>query len=212
MGKIISTDYGEIEILSSVEVVRRRPEMWLGDLSQKSLLADLIFEALCHALDEVLDGRCHYIQINIESTGSVCLQYDVGIPLTIYPETGKSLADSIFTEHSACHNLKKHLHIMVGSEYCQYSLATLNAVCSEFHVNTVFEGQRGSQVYFQGVAQQDFVITTCGDSDGTQIKFTFDELFLGHREIQLAHLQSKIAKLRQNFAVKLDIFYDSNPV
>ncbi|MGG6295763.1 hypothetical protein ACQ4M4_15350 [Leptolyngbya sp. AN02str] len=200
----------EIEILSSVEAVRRRPVLWLGDLKRENLFEDLIFEALCHALDEALEHRCRHIQISIEPAGEVFLQYDAGIPLTIHPKTGRPAADVFFTELSACHNLKKHIE--VGSNYCQYGLAALNAVCSEFRVDTVCDGQHGKQVYIQGKTAQDFIISASNDRDQTQLRFIFDEVLLGHHEIQLARLLVKAEKIEQDFAVKLDIVYGSTTV
>ncbi len=200
----------EIEILSSVEAVRCRPWMWLGELKRENLFEDLILEALCHAIDEALDQRCKHIQISIEPAGTVFLQYDAGIPLTIHSKTGRPDADVFLTELLACHNLKKHIE--VGSNYCQYGLAALNAVCSEFRVDTVCDGLRGQQVYIQGKAARDFIISASNDRDQTQFRLIFDEALLGHHEIQLDRLQVKAERIEQDFAVKLDIAYGSTPV
>ncbi|XGV98014.1 MAG: hypothetical protein ACAF41_03570 [Leptolyngbya sp. BL-A-14] len=199
----------EIEILSSVEAVRLRPELWLGDLGRESLFEDLIFEALCHAIDEALDHCCKHIQIAIESNGAMSLQYDAGIPLALHPETGRPAADILFTELLACHKLKKHIE--VGSEYCQYGLAALNAVCFEFRVDTVCKNQRGTQTYIKGKAAQDFVISDSDGSDRTQFRFSFDEELLGHHEVQRDRLQAKAEKIMQDFIVQLDIVDASTP-
>jgi DNA gyrase/topoisomerase IV subunit B len=64
-------------------IVRCRPSAYLGDLEREDLFDDLIFEALCHSIDEAIEGNCTKIQITIETAGSILVQYDAGISLAI---------------------------------------------------------------------------------------------------------------------------------
>jgi DNA gyrase/topoisomerase IV subunit B len=192
----------EIEVIPGLEAIRRCPEFYLGNLERKELFEALVFEALCHAINEAINHHCKRIQIDIDSAGAVCIQYDVGIPLDL-DYTGRPVADVLLTELLACHNLKKHIE--VGSKYCQYGLAALNAVCSEFQVDTVCNGLCGQQIYHKGMATQDFNIAPSQDIEQTRFRFLFDEELLGCHEIDGDRLQVKAKELVQSFQSQLQI-------
>jgi DNA gyrase/topoisomerase IV subunit B len=194
---------GDIQVLPALESVRRRPRMYVGELERKELFDDLILEALCHAIDEAADLNCKHIAISIESSGSVLIQYDAGLSLDIYPKSGQRPAHVLLTVIGACHNLKKHIE--VGSEYCRYGLAVLNAMCSEFQVNTTYNGQSGQQIYQKGSAEQDFSISPSTASNQTQFCFTLDEEILGKHEVHIESLQAKMRELEQAFESRLNI-------
>jgi DNA gyrase/topoisomerase IV subunit B len=192
-----------IQVLQGLEYVRRRPHLYVGELEREELFDDLILEALCHAIDEAVDLNCKQIAIDIKSSGTVLIQYDAGISLDIHPKSGKRTVHVLLTSIGACHNLKKHTE--VGSEYCRYGLAVLNAMCSEFQVSTVYNGQSGQQVYRKGDAEQDFVLSSSKASNQTQFCFTLDEDFLGKHEVHIESLQARIEKLEQVFESRLSI-------
>jgi DNA gyrase/topoisomerase IV subunit B len=184
----------EINIIEGLEIIRCRPSAYLGDLERGDLFDDLIFEALCHSIDEAIEGNCTKIQITIETAGSILVQYNAGMSLAI--DQGKPLAETLLTVLHACHNLKKNIEI--GSRYCQFGLAVLNAVCSEFQVDTVCNNQQGSQFYRQGKPEQDFIIVASNIIDQTRFRFILDKELLGHHEINLDNLRSKALELMQN--------------
>jgi DNA gyrase/topoisomerase IV subunit B len=192
-----------IQVLQGLEHVRRRPHMYVGELEREELFDDLILEALCHAIDEAADLNCKQIAIDVKSSGTILIQYDAGISLDIHPKSGKRTVHVLLTSIGACHNLKKHIE--VGSEYCRYGLAVLNAMCSDFQVSTVCNGQSGQQVYRKGDAEQDFMISSSSASNQTQFCFTLDEDLLGRHEVHIESLQARIAKLEQLFESQLSI-------
>jgi DNA gyrase/topoisomerase IV subunit B len=195
----------EIFALEGLDAIRCRPNMYLGELEREDLFDELVFEALCHAIDESVDNHCKNIQVYIEDlSGAVSIHYDVGISLDINTTTGKSLVTSLFTELLACHNLKKHIE--VGSKYCQYGLAVLNAVCSHLEVDTVKRGQRSLQTYTKGKLTEDFLVpSNLEDTEGTNVRFFFDDELLGKHEIHLDRLESKAKELIQDFRLNIKI-------
>ena len=195
-------DDGDIVVLEGLDAIRRRTDMFLGSLERDDLFDDLIFEALCHAIDEALDDRCKYINIDIDRSGIVSIQYDACMSLEL-KRNGKPKADSYFSELYACHNLKKHIE--VGSKYCQHGLYLLNAVCSEFEVDIVDRGKWGKQTYIKGKVDREFVIVDTNEIDRTHLQFRFDEELLGKHTIHLHLLQSKADELMQDLGVKVSI-------
>jgi DNA gyrase/topoisomerase IV subunit B len=197
----------EIEILSGLETIRRRPHLYLGDLGRENLFDDLILEALCHAIDEAMESNCHDILIQIRAAGVILVQYDAGINLELNSTSGKRLADILLTELQACHNLKKHLE--VGSKYCQYGLAVLNALCAKFQVETVWKGECGTQVYIEGKADRNFEIVPSDHNDQTIFHFSFDKELLGEHDVHLDYIQSKLKEIDQVLRLKLNIICSS---
>jgi DNA gyrase/topoisomerase IV subunit B len=193
----------EIEVLPGLEAIRRRPSLYLGELERENLFDDLILESLCHAVDEAVELSCKHISISLNPAGAIFIQYDAGMPLDLQPESGRPLADILLTELLACHNLKKNIEI--GSKYCQYGLAVLNALCSEFQVKTVCNGQCGKQVYFRGEAKHAFVISPSSDTDQTQFYFIIDEELLGNHVFHIEQIQVKMKELEQEFGSQLRI-------
>jgi DNA gyrase/topoisomerase IV subunit B len=197
----------EIEILSGLETIRRRPQLYLGDLGRENLFDDLILEALCHAIDEAMESNCHDILIQIGAAGVILLQYDVGINLEIDSTSGRRLVDILLTELQACHNLKKHLE--VGSKYCQYGLAVLNALCAEFQVETVSKGECGKQVYIEGKADKKIEIVPSDRNDQTIFHFSFDKELLGQHDVHLDCIQAKLNEIDQVLGLNLNIICSS---
>jgi DNA gyrase/topoisomerase IV subunit B len=195
-------DDGDIVVIEGVDAIRRRTDMFLGKLERDDLFDELIFEALCHAIDEALDDRCKHINIDIDRAGIVSIQYDACMSLEL-KRNGKPKADSYFGELYACHNLKKHIE--VGSKYCRHGLYLLNAVCSEFKVDIVERGKWGKQTYIKGKVDQEFIIADTNEIDRTHFQFRFDEELLGKHTIHLDRLQLKADELMQDLGVKVSI-------
>lgn len=192
----------EIIVLERLDAIRLRPHLFLDGIERADLFDDLIFESLCHAIDEVVDDRCKQINIDVASTGSIGVRYDAGMPLKRLA-SGKTQADLMFTVLYACHNLKKHLAI--GDKFCRYGLTVVNAFCAELHIDTVFDGERGTQIYKQGKTDRDFIISRCQEENRTHFQLIFDEELLGKHEIHLDRLQLKAQELTNEFGVMVNI-------
>jgi DNA gyrase/topoisomerase IV subunit B len=192
-------DDSTIVVLEGLDAIRCRATMYLGELEREDLFDDLIFEALCHAIDEAIDDHCKYISIEIDRDSVVTVRYDAGIPLHI--------ANVLLGKLYACHNLKKHIE--VGSKYCQLGLAVLNAVCFKFQVDIICNGKHGKQTYIKGNTEQGFVVCDSNEIDRTNFQFSFDEELLGKHEIHVDRLKVKAQELMQDFDLRVEIAYNS---
>ena len=95
----VVADYtsNSLEILSDLDHVRRRPSMYIGDVSTDGL-HHLINEVVDNSLDEALAGFATEISVAVHRDGSVTVEDNGrGIPVDIHPDLGVSTLEGVMT-------------------------------------------------------------------------------------------------------------------
>ena len=88
----------DIQHLSGLEAMRRRPGMFVGGTDVKAL-HHLVYEVVDNAIDEALAGACDRIEISIHENGAVTVQDNGrGIPVGIHPQEKISALQLVMTE------------------------------------------------------------------------------------------------------------------
>jgi DNA gyrase/topoisomerase IV subunit B len=75
-------DESEIVVLDAIDAIRCHTNLYLGQLERDDLFDDLIFESLCHAIDEKLLGK-HKIHLDRLQIKAEELMHDFKIRIEI---------------------------------------------------------------------------------------------------------------------------------
>lgn len=190
----IPTEYSakDIQVLSGLQAVRKRPAMYAGDLSRSALGADLVAETLCLGADLSEPGG--EVQVRLLRGGWIeCTDSGPGLSAEQCPG-GSTDAEEVFLTLFAC---RRRQHRAELEQTCQFSIAVANALSDRFEVDNRVDGQHWRLVCERGEALGPLSAVGPTSGHGLRLRFRLDPELLKNRTVRRATLLDRVSKLSQ---------------
>ncbi|MCR5077967.1 MAG: DNA topoisomerase (ATP-hydrolyzing) subunit B [Prevotella sp.] len=190
-----------IQVLEGLEAVRKRPAMYIGDISEKGL-HHLINETVDNSIDEAMAGYCQNIEVTINEDNSVTVEDDGrGIPVDEHKKLHKSALEVVMTVLHAGGKFDKGSYKVSGGLH-GVGVSCVNALSTHMKSQVFRDGKIYQQEYAKGKPL--YAVKVVGETEktGTRQQFwpdgeiftttTFQWDIVARRMRELAYLNAGI--------------------
>ena len=194
-----------IQVLEGLEAVRKRPAMYIGDISEKGL-HHLVYETVDNSIDEALAGYCTHIEVTICEDGSIVVQDNGrGIPVDEHKKEHKSALEVVMTVLHAGGKFDKGSYKVSGGLH-GVGVSCVNALSKHMTSQVFRDGKIYQQEYEKGKPLYSVKIVGETQLQGTRQQFWPDDSIFITTEYKyeiLATRMRELAYLNAGLTIKL---------
>ena len=196
-----------INVLKGLEAVRKRPAMYIGDVSTRGL-HHLVNEVVDNSIDEAMVGYCDKIDVQINKDGSVSVTDNGrGIPVDLHPVEKRSALEVVMTVLHAGGKFDKSSYKVSGGLH-GVGVSVVNALSEWLKVEVKRDGKIYFQEYKRGIPVKPVkeIGKAKRDESGTKTTFMPDQEIFKATEFRFDTLEERmreLAYLNKNITIKI---------
>lgn len=184
----------KIQVLEGLEAVRKRPAMYIGDISERGL-HHLVNEVVDNSVDEALAGYCTDIDVRILPGNAIRVTDNGrGIPVDMHPKEHRSALEVVMTTLHAGGKFDQSNYKVSGGLH-GVGVSCVNALSKKLVAEVKRDGKLYRQTYHEGKPEAAVQEVGTADGSGTIITFYPDDTIFTATEYKFDLLARRLREL-----------------